>query len=298
MTHLAEPVRFETPQSYLLDGLLFGDTKSADIGYIFLHGLTANMFSLQNVLAPLTGAKTVALYFNNRGHDKIAKIRKLDPETEKGYTSELIGEAMEVFTDCVDDIQGAIDFLEERGISKIILVGHSTGCQKSVYYLSGSDASTSVIGAVLLCPLSDYAAALALSDLEILRDAVAVAEDLIARGTPFALLPDELGVGLYSAQRFLSLNTPDSTEEIFTYAQPEKTPTTLQSVRVPMLAVFAENDEYSDRPAEQLERWFVSVKKSQKLKTAIISGAVHNLSGYEAAVSKVVQSFTKEYLTR
>ena len=40
----------------------------------------------------------------------------------------------EIFEKCVLDIDSAIDFCKERGFKKIILSGHSLGCNKVVWY--------------------------------------------------------------------------------------------------------------------------------------------------------------------
>ena len=62
---------------------------------------------------PLINDSTMALFFCNRGHDKITSVKKLN-RSVKGYEMELAGGAHELFTDCVDDIQGAIDLLVQK----------------------------------------------------------------------------------------------------------------------------------------------------------------------------------------
>jgi pimeloyl-ACP methyl ester carboxylesterase len=135
-----------TPKQYLLDGLWFGEQK-AKTGFIFIHGLSSSAFSHHEVLPVHDSA--MALYFNNRGHDELTGIKKINEQNEKGYEYKPGGEAHEVFTDCADDIQGAVNFLTENGIKDIYLVGHSTGCQKSVYYLSRKSNQNFVKGVVL-----------------------------------------------------------------------------------------------------------------------------------------------------
>ena len=38
------------------------------------------------------------------------------------------------FTDCLLDIEGAINYAKEKGYKDIILEGHSYGCNKVIYY--------------------------------------------------------------------------------------------------------------------------------------------------------------------
>lgn len=287
--HQCTVVSFITPNNYELHGLWFGSQK-AKTGFIFVHGLSGSAFKYHDILSPLLDETTMALYFNNRGHDKIAYIRKYLPESSS-HTAELLGEVHEVFTDCVDDIQGAIDLLKQNGVTSIYLVGHSTGCQKSIYYLSKND-NADVSGVVLICPISDYSFALANESPETLRAAVNVAKKLVALGKPHELMPLDISPDLLDAQRFLSLHTPDSEEEIFTYAQPNKIPATLQKVSTPTLVIFAQLDEYADRPANELGEWFKQVSRADP-KIAIIKAVGHDLKGQEAEASKVIGDWVK-----
>jgi pimeloyl-ACP methyl ester carboxylesterase len=287
-------VSFVTPNQYVLKGLWFGP-EDAQTGLIFLHGLASSAFSHHDLLLPLVNKSTVALYFNNRGHDKIGKIRKLTPGTKKGYESELIGEAHEVFTDCADDIQGAVNFLKESGVKNIYLVGHSTGCQKSIYYLSRAGSQAQVKGVVLICPISDYSYSVAHEDPKKLKQAVEYARGLIKQGKPHELLPLDICEDLHDAQRYLSLNTPDSEEEIFTYCQPGKIPKTLQEVKTPTLVIFAEQDEYADRPAAEIGAWFKKTSKASELKVKTVKRANHNLADREAETAGIIEGWVQGY---
>ena len=289
----SEIVTFISPNKYRFNGLWLG-SKNAKTGFIFLHGLSANAFEHHQVLLPLIDDSTMALYFNNRGHDKIGKIGKLNPKSKKGYDSELIGEAHEVFTDCVDDIDGAVNFLKSNGVENIYLVGHSTGCQKSIYYLAKSKDPKRVSGAVLICPMSDYSYALANEDPVELKKSVAYAQQLVDKGKPHELLPSDISPDLLDAQRYLSLYTPDSEEEIFTYSQPNKQPKTLQKVKRPVLVILAEKDEYADRPAPEIAQWFLKTSDSDKLKVEILKNSLHNLANKEIEAAKLIKRWVND----
>lgn len=281
-------VSFITPDQYQLNGLLFGE-DTAKQGFILVHGLGSSAFAQHDSLLPLVDSNTLALFFNSRGHDKIGNVRKLLPDTEKGYHTQGIGEAHEVFSDCADDIQGAVDFLAAKGVADIYLVGHSTGCQKSVYY--ASQRSKNIKGIVLLCPLSDYAYARANESKETLAKATAYAQKLVAEGRPHELLPLDISEDLLDAQRYLSLYTPDSIEEIFSYSQDGKVPTAFQSITIPMLAVFAEKDEFADRPAREIAAWFEAHAQAP-LTTSIVADSFHNLREHGDEVAATIQKWT------
>ena len=90
------------------------------------------------------------------------------------------------------------------------------------------------------------------------------------------------------AQRFLSLFTPNSKEEIFTYAQPKKIPKILQKVKIPLLAVFAGNDEYHDRDTQKIVDWFTAHIASPRGSVSIIPNAGRGFKGFENRVVREV----------
>jgi pimeloyl-ACP methyl ester carboxylesterase len=280
-------VRIITPKRYLLDGLWFGSGRPKT-AVVFVHGLGSNVFAHHDYLTPLASRNTAILYFGNRGHDSVAGLRRITRSAKKGYVYEQAGMAHEVFTACADDIQGAINLLLSRGARRIYLVGHSTGCQKIAWYLSRRAAQRRIAGAVLLCPISDYADARHENEPK-RRKAEAVAQKLSRRKKPHELLPANVWRGPIDAQRFLSLYTPDSKEEIFTYAQPAKIPGTLRKVKTPLLVIFAGDDEYRDRDTSEMADWFRRNLRSRRAEIETIPGALHSFNGQESQVTDSVR---------
>lgn len=275
----------QTPKKFLLQGLWLGSSKPHTV-YIFVHGLGSTLFSQITLAQSLVAKDTAVLVFNNRGNGIVSGIKRIT-NTKKGYTRETLGAAHEVFEDCVDDLDGAVAYAHTHGAKRIILVGHSTGCQKSVYYLYKKKNSP-VSGAVLLAPMSDYASSVKETPPKMLARAVAYATKLVAAGKPHELLPTSVWPQTCDAQRFLSLNTPESVEEIFSYALPKKTPRVLRSVRQPLLVVLAGEDEYGDRPAADIAQWFTQVTAKQKARVAIVPGSTHNFHGQDAVLKTLI----------
>lgn len=238
-----------------------------------------------NLVYKLVNGQTSVLTFNNRGHDKISSARRLD---KRGKARKILaGSAHEVFTDCVDDIAGAVNFCNKQGFKKIILVGHSTGCQKSIYYLAKTKKPKQIAKAILLCPVSDYADAIKFNG-QALKRAEKLARGLAKAGKKHELLPSEIWPNLHDAQRFLSLFTPESQEEIFCYATPSRRPVALQRTAVPMVLIFAEKDEYLDRPPAEIIKWFKEKLAGKNASIKTIKGANHGFSGREPAVIKII----------
>src|SRR5665213_2291682 len=92
-------VQITTPKEFMLNGLWFGLKKPRNI-VIWVHGLGSSMFSKLNIADALVDSGTSVLAFNNRGHDKVSSSSHGRNKRQRG------GAAHEVFTDCVDDIQG------------------------------------------------------------------------------------------------------------------------------------------------------------------------------------------------
>ena len=143
---------------------------------------------------------------------------------------------------------------------------------------------------MLLAPISDWAAEIKLQGKNRLDAVASAAKKLVAVKKPHALLPEGLWHETLDAQRFLSLYSPDSIEEIFSYAQPNKAPRILGSVKIPILVLLAENDEFADRPAKQIADWFEkNIKSGHEI--VVIPQVAHGFSGAENGVSRTIRSF-------
>lgn len=285
-----KPVTIVTPKKFLLDGLIFGKPRAKNI-YIYLHGLTGTAFYHINLFEKLVNKDSAVLAFNNRGSGLVVKIYQQDFSEPKGYKSILAGMAHEVFTDCVDDIEGAIKLALESGGKNIYLLGHSTGCQKSIYYLA-KKIKARVKGVILLAPLSDYADMYKNTDKRLYSKAVKVARKMVSLGKGHDLMPAKVWSGVIDAQRFLSLYTPESVEEIFSYALGVR-PKLLQKVKQPILVVLAEKDEYMERSVESLAGWFDKSLEKQNHRIEIINKARHDFSNNIEDTAKVINNWVK-----
>lgn len=196
-----------------------------------------------------------------------------------------------MFAESADDLEGVVRLLRRKKAKKIYLVGHSTGSQKITYYLSRKNNQKKITGAVLLVPISDYASNKHFTEPRKFRRAQAYAAKLVRQKRPHELLPLSVWPTLTDAQRFLSLNTPNSKEEIFTYAQPKRVPRTLRKIKIPLLVVFAGSDEYAERPAREMAEWFKKNIKSKWSKIIVVPRARHGFRGKEMRVANAVRNF-------
>lgn len=107
------------------------NANNKDICVIFIHGMCANF--LDNYFAFVWGKYLSNhdigfIYQHNRGHDIANDLVKKDGSFVR------CGTAYEIFEDCLNDIDLAIDTARELGYKRIILLGHSYGCNKAIYY--------------------------------------------------------------------------------------------------------------------------------------------------------------------
>lgn len=281
-------LEIQTPKGVFLNGIWHGPRKARDV-YIVVHGLTGSLFSMKAMVGALVGKGSAVLTFDNRGFHQVASVKR---KKRKTTSYVLAGSAHEVFTDCVDDIQGAINAAKRLGAQRIFLIGHSTGAQKVVYW-AAKKKDARVRGLVLFGPLSDYAGIVKTFGTRKLARAVARARALVRAKRPHELMPEHLREWFAcDAQRFLSLYTPDSREEVFTYAQKGKAPRALRSVRLPILVFLAGADEYGDRPAREIGQWFGKhLKKGDRV--CIVPHVGHSFKGGEKAVTREIREFVQ-----
>ena len=121
--------------AYTSDGLrlpmLHFKSNKKDICVICIHGMCGTI--IDNYFATVWG-KLLAkndigfIYEHNRGHSIENDIVMKDGSFKR------CGCMYEIFEDCIYDIDLAIQTAKEKGYKRIILLGHSLGCNKVIYY--------------------------------------------------------------------------------------------------------------------------------------------------------------------
>jgi alpha-beta hydrolase superfamily lysophospholipase len=276
-------VEIVTPKKVLLNGLWFG-SATPTTAIVWVHGLGSSAFSKLSMVEDLARKDVAVLTFNNRGHDIVSSF-----STVTGKTRRKGGAAHEIFEECVDDLEGAIEFARLQGAKNIFLAGHSTGCQKAIYWAHKK--GNGVRGIILLAPISDYAASIKLYGKTKVARAANAAQAMVAAGKPHVLVAKDLSPeGAVDAQRFISLNTPDSVEQsIFSYFDDSTNPKVLKSIKIPILAFLADKDEYADRPAQKIVDWLS--KQLTRCDTVVVPGVDHAFRGGEVQICSKIRHF-------
>lgn len=281
-----QAVKIVTPKKFVLNGLWFGSRKPKQ-AIVWVHGLGSSMFSKLDIANRLIDKKTAVLVFNNRGHDKVAHVPHASGKFSKALHG---GAAHERFTDSIDDVQGAVNFVRKMGVKSLYLAGHSTGCQKSAYW--ASKRSRGVKGIILLAPMSDYSAIRTEYNHKKVEHALSVARAYVRSGRGKELLPAKVcgWPWIADAQRFLSLYSGKGAEEIFTFWEPSRKPRTLESIHIPVLVFLAQREEFSALSAPKIAMWFDEHVKALH-RIVIVPKVGHSFKGGEKRVAFAIRNW-------
>ena len=110
-------------------GCWYGE-QYRDICVIITNGTGGNIFEnkfLRVVGDELEKSGISYICAHNSGAFQI-----IDLPSERGSRS---GLTYEMFENCLEDLQAYVDFAKKQGYKKIVLGGHSYGCNKVIYYL-------------------------------------------------------------------------------------------------------------------------------------------------------------------
>ncbi len=279
-----EIVKFLTEDNIELQG--FFVNSQSKLGLLHIPGIAGNFYENSFLDAVGDFAAEMCITFlsmNTRGHDYINDLVKIDGVKLKTMNN---GGALEKFEDCVLDIKAGIGFLKKKGCKKIILQGHSSGCQKIAYYqLKTNDKFVS--GLILLAPADDMTLVKKILGREY-RKTIKIIEKMIKNDKADDFMPKwTVTLPIISAGRVWSLCNPSSIEaRLFNYSGKMKE---IASINVPVLAVFGNKDVYLTMPAEETLR--ILKTKAQKCDTAVIKDAPHNFRGYEKELVKVLDKW-------
>lgn len=121
--------------AYTSDGLrlpiVHFESANKDMCVIFIHGMCQTI--IDNYFATVCGELLAKnnigfLYEHNRGHSIENDILMKDGSYKR------YGCMYEIFEDCIIDIDLAIQQAKDLGYKRFILMGHSYGCNKLIYY--------------------------------------------------------------------------------------------------------------------------------------------------------------------
>jgi hypothetical protein len=180
---------------------------------------------------------------------------------------------------------------------KIVLVGHSTGCQDVMEYLTGAGHETrpAIDGAILQAPASDREGLVMEMDPEVYRRSCDSAKRMIEEGHGKEILPSYETKNFFpcpiSARRWLSLASPDHDGDDDYFSSDLKDEQLIKSfgqlpARTPLCVIFSGSDEYMLKSIDKaglIKRWSDIAKTGKgridEINSGVVEGASHNLAG-------------------
>lgn len=246
---------FVATDSVKLPGLLYMPEKPTKKVVVWVHGMNTGVFyntTWINALGKALTERGIAFFaFNNRGADNDKRLRLAEeaiPDEEGGRFQG--GTYFEKIADCVADIDGAVEWLRERGFEEFYLAGHSTGANKicvydnlakynpfSKYVLAGPGDDVGIFFSEL-GPKRFWAA---------LKQAAKITKD-----EPHKIMPKYSGMHPFSAQSTWDILNPDGTYNTFPFyeAKTERLGSKelfkeYRAITKPTLVIYGEQDEYT-----------------------------------------------------
>lgn len=267
-----------------LNGFLVGRPGSRGC-IVYVHGMTGNFYSslVSREIAKAVGREGISTFMiNTRGHDIESGGHIVSGRDQKRVR---IGTRVERFEDSIKDLEGALKYLRSIGYREFVLAGHSTGCQKILYY-QFKKSDRSIKGLVFLAPDDDYnlnRKELGRRWAGLVRKAKSLSKarkgDVYVPGMPF------------SPQRFLSVADLGRVESrLFDY---DGRLSEFRKVRTPMYVVFGTRDEGAVKPVKKYIEILREANRSTCFDSLIIKGARHSFRKHEAEVVKGVSAWIK-----
>ncbi len=260
-----------TEDGLKLTGYLY-ETLSNSLCVVFIHGMSGNLEHnpFANIWGRLMSNQGISFLFGyTRGHSEVNQI-----ETKEGK-SVRCGTTYEVFEDSFYDVDVWVSTAKKLGYSKVILMGHSLGCNKVLDYLSKK--RNSVDGLILASPPDMIG--LIKSDVyqPNYKDLMIEAENNVKNGEPDKILSSKLWDEYFiSSKTFLSYtNEQGKINNLPVAANPEHF-LQLETIAVPILAFMGSNDDITIRSIpEDLELIKNKASACPDFETKIFQGANH-----------------------
>lgn len=292
MTHYTrlsgQLISFEALDKLQLEGILCAPNKTKTC-VVHVHGMTDNFVGLSlvdNLMSASAQNNFSFFTFNNRGMGTITVFQRL----KEHLIYRTIGTSFENFKDSVLDIHAALKMLRTCGYKNFILCGHSTGCQKIVYYQSIKQ-SKAVKGLILLAPADDLSYQKKLLGGRKFKEKLEIAKTLVEKGRGKDLMPPEIEPSYFSAKRYYELYRPGSIEgNMFNYSGDLKT---ASKIKIPVLSLFGSKEEFAAMPPRKMLRILSQKFTHPYSRETLVKAADHCFCRYEEKVERIIAKWMK-----
>jgi alpha-beta hydrolase superfamily lysophospholipase len=282
-------------EKYTSDGLklpmVHYDSGERDLCVIYTHGMAENI--VEDGFARIWAEKLSSggigfLYGHTRGFSQINYLTNTDGERKR------YGTAYEIFDECLLDVDLFVDTVLELGYKKLVLLGHSLGCNKVIYYISEESTDRPEIAGVILASPPDLVGLEKMPEYqENYSELAAEATENMKNGNPRKILRSEIwGEYELSSQTYLSLYSDDGKSDNLPVLKNPEHFSELEKIKVPTLAFMGENDDIKIRTiVDDLALIKSKAINCPDFATAIIAGANHYYYGKEQETADLIQNW-------
>lgn len=268
-----------------LEGTYF-DSKKKDICVLFIHGQAQSILnnSFAYKLGKYLSCREISfLYGHNRGHNYINCLHKKDG-------SLLVeGATFEIFEDSLKDIDVWMKKIKDYGYKKIILMGHSLGCNKALYYLSKKE----MVDGLILASAPDMVGITKKEKsnfLEILKEA----KEAVESGKSRKILSSLIGETDYmSAGTFISESLENSNIDNFPIERNPVVFSQLSKVNIPILSIAGSLEYPTYLKQDVLKEKAIN---SEDFTYKIIDGGNHFYYGKEEELNELIYNWMKKFM--
>ena len=277
MAGKAELLSFVTADQETLHGALFRADASPrpDLALVMIHGVAMSFYTgpLRVFAEALAGRGHHSFSINCRGHDWIAR---------GGDLTAFRGATYENFEDCELDIDAAIDRMKQEGYARFVLVGHSLGSVKSIYY-QGMRRRDDVVGVISCSAPRQFYSARQVEDPEF-EARMADAESRVAggEGEEFLWAPASGAMGPFTYRTYVSKYGRHETNDVRPHAA---------RLGCPLLITAGEIEAAYFR---ELARELNESAGPDNSTCIIVPGADHFYAGCEAFMIDTLDGWLKE----
>lgn len=225
--------------------------KGEDVCVLEVHGMSGNF--IENYYANVLGEKLAAkgygfIYGHNRGYCHVNDIATKPVKAEdNGWNYIRVGEAYELFEDSLKDVAAWVVKARELGYKKVILLGHSLGCNKTIYYLY-KNPDADIVGVILASP-PDMVGLVELEKYQPDHQRLLLqARELVKAGKPREVLDGKIWDWYeISAQTYLSLFEQGGAADNLPVLHNPETFEQLAAIKQPILGIMGEYDDIEIR---------------------------------------------------
>jgi len=277
-------IEVETKRGDSLFGCWYGE-QFRDTCVIITNGTGGNIFEnkfLRVIGEQLEKEGISYVCAHNSGAFQIINLPSKS-NTRSGLT-------FEMFDNCVEDLQAYVDFAKSQGYKKIVLGGHSYGCNKVVYYLSQTK-NCGVDSFILISPTDTEEKTD--GEKRSIGEIYEIAQDCIKKNKPEEIIPILYDrYNFYTAESFVDTIENSHHKNIPVYNN-KKNFKQLQSIKIRGLFVMGQKDSFAKSDAENHLNIINRHSRKNDNVVKVIENTGHTFRNKEDVLAQIVLEFVK-----